>query len=468
QRDREGQRTPLYRFNDDMVFADSRLLHAVGWEGEVTDSTYYIDYDSARVYIGVDPARAQIEITAHDAAIVRTIAPCYGRPPDRRGFMLRGLTFLQYAYRGLEVEGHDPEGLSPESAHGKDVVGTTLENCTIAYCSRVGAYLRGDRLTVRHCSVSDTRTEGLYIIGSADVLLEGNVFARNNIENITGYYPAAVKIFNQCYRATCSDNLIIDQPFSNGVWYDVGNVDGVFVNNRVQGVGSARGPGSADQLWPSANGFFFEISKGAVCAGNVFVDCDHGVMVLNSSDVRVCRNTFVNSVACFGRNGRVAAGDRFGWHASTGPPLEARNGHVFTDNLLFAGTGYRRPLLFVWQPPALCAKLSDQIVAACDGNMFVRERAVAPLALWSPAPGERCQASLDSLPAMRRLLPGYALGSRAFDGWDRPLFLNPLLGRYELLGAFPGARGGIPLPAGVGEILGDGGSGVVGADPPVQ
>ena len=90
---------------------------------------------------------------------------------------------------------------------------------------------------MRNCRISDTSTEGVYVIASNDVLLERNIFTRNNIENITGYYPAAVKIFNQSYRVTCRDNLVTDLPNSNGIWYDVGNVDGVFVNNWVEGVG---------------------------------------------------------------------------------------------------------------------------------------------------------------------------------------------------------------------------------------
>ena len=73
------------------------------------------------------------------------------------------------------------------------------------------------------------------MIGSSDVLLERNIFRRNNVEQLTGYYPAAVKIFNQSRRVTCRDNLVIDNPNSNGIWYDVGNVDGVFVNNWVEG-----------------------------------------------------------------------------------------------------------------------------------------------------------------------------------------------------------------------------------------
>ncbi|HEX7572213.1 MAG TPA: hypothetical protein VF514_03910 [Bacteroidota bacterium] len=64
QRNREGKSTPPWRFNNDMVFVDGKLLHAVGWEGEVDENTYYIDYDAGVVYIGTDPAHRQVEITA--------------------------------------------------------------------------------------------------------------------------------------------------------------------------------------------------------------------------------------------------------------------------------------------------------------------------------------------------------------------------------------------------------------------
>ena len=45
QRDREGMRTPLHRFNNDMVFVDGRMLQSAGWEGEVDEHSYYIDYE---------------------------------------------------------------------------------------------------------------------------------------------------------------------------------------------------------------------------------------------------------------------------------------------------------------------------------------------------------------------------------------------------------------------------------------
>jgi len=349
RRNREGGKTPLHRFNNDMVFVDGKFLQSAGWEGEVDEDSYYIDYETELVYIGVDPTNKLIEITAFDVALLRTTKEVHGKTSDHKGPIIRGITFTQYAYRAIEIEGTEPEGLSAEANYGKEVMGTTLENCTISYCSPVAGYFRGDHLTIRHCKVSDTSTEGIYVIASSDVLLEKNIFTHNNIERITGYYPAAVKIFNQCYRVTCQDNLVIDLPYSNGIWYDVGNVDGRFINNWVEGVGNNKSELNIAQPWPSDNGFFFEISKGAICAGNVFVNCDHGIWVLNSSNVQIYQNTFVNSTACIARNARSAVGDHFGWHPSTGPNVDERDGHIFVNNLLTGDENFNRPLLYVWQ-----------------------------------------------------------------------------------------------------------------------
>jgi hypothetical protein len=456
RRSREGKITPLHRFNNDMVFIDGKFLQSVGWEGDVNTNTYYIDYDAGLVYIGIDPKDRLVEITAFDVALLRTTGECHEKKSDHKGYLIRGITFTQYAYRALEIEGTEPEGISDESKHGKEVIGTTLENCTISYCSRVAGYLRGDRLTIRHCRVSDTSTEGIYIISSSDVLLEQNIFTRNNIENITGYYPAAVKIFNQCYRVTCKDNLVLDLPNSNGIWYDVGNVDGVFINNWIEGVGHISNTISTQQLWPSDNGFFFEISKGAVCAGNVFVNCDHGLMVLNSSNVQIYRNTFINSIACIGRDARSAAGDHFGWHPSTGPDVNKRDGHVFVDNLLTGDKGFTRPLLFVWQPATLCGQLPKSQFKQFDYNVYVRqaEKSQYPLILWSPAPAENCQAGFDSLENLRKLYPEFSINSRSYRNYGGPLFKSLEIGNYTLLPSFPGSQVGTQIPAEISILLG--------------
>ena len=41
---------------------------------------------------------------------------------------------------------------------------------------------------IRNSLISDTGTEGIYVIGSSDSLLERNLIRRNNIERLTGIF----------------------------------------------------------------------------------------------------------------------------------------------------------------------------------------------------------------------------------------------------------------------------------------
>ncbi len=452
RRDREGMRTPLHRFNNDMVFIDGELLRSEGWEGALDSHSYYVDYQHGYVYIGADPANRLIEITAFDSALVRTTAPVHGKINDHKGAIIRGITFTQYAYRALEVEGKkhftaadeptdEPVGLSDPATFGKEVTGTVLENVTISYCSRVAGYFRGDGLVIRNSLISDTGTEGIYVIGSSDVLLERNIIRRNNIKQLTGYYPAGVKIFNQTRRVTFRDNLIIEQPYSNGVWYDVGNHDGVIVNNWIEG---------------ALDGFFFEISRGATVAGNVFVRCDKGVRVLNSAEVRVYNNTFVDTPASFERNERSATNDHFGWHPTTGPDVDQRAGHVFVNNLLVASDAYLKPLLRFEQPASLCARLPRPQVKEVNGNVYVRAGTPEaltppPLVVWSPVAGDNCTSTLGSLDEFRKLMPTFDTSGQQLDRTPRSIFKGLDLSRYELLQPLPK---GETIPADVRKLLG--------------
>ncbi len=429
RRDSEGAKTPLHRFNNDMVFIDGEALQSAGWEGEVSAKAFYVDYDKGYVYIGTDPAGHLVEITAHDIALHRPSGEVHGKPSDRKGPTLRGLTFTQYAYRAIDIEGKkpstkvseeptdDPVGPTPEDQHGKEVVGTLLENVTITHCSRVAGYFRGDKLVIRNSLISDTSTEGIYVIGSSDVLLERNLIRRNNVEKLTGYFPAAVKIFNQSNRVTVRDNLIIDQPNSNGVWYDVGNRDGVFVNNHVEGAQA---------------GLFFEISKGITVAGNVFVNNQQGVRILNSSGAKVLHNTFVNSPALIDRNERSAQGDHFGWHPQTGPDVNERVGHVFEANLLVGDAAVKGPLLRIEQSAATCGKVTQAMTARVDGNVYLRAGGGQPLVNWAPLPGTPCQASFATLDDFRKAVPGVEAKGRALVPYEGAVFRSPELRRFEL------------------------------------
>ncbi len=440
RRHREAARTPMYRFNNDMVFVDGRMLQQVGWPGELDANTFYIDYEEGYVYTATDPAGKTLEITAFDNALTRTVESVHGMKPSTVGPQVRGIIFTQYAYRAIEVEGYDPEEVSPESKHGNDVIGSVFEHCTFSYCSRVGGYFRGDGLVIRNCLVSHTSTEGLFILSSDDVLIERNIVTRNNMEKITGYYVTAIKIFNQCYRVTCRENLIIDNEDSSGIWYDVGNVDGLFVNNWIQN---------------TDNGFFFEISKGAICAGNVFVDCPQAMYVLNSERVRAYQNTMVNSTVTFERTERSAVGDHFDWHPASGPKVEERHSHVFMGNLLYADDNHRGPLLKFRQREVLRELLTEPQVSLIDGNVYVQDGYVndGPLIEWSPTGTEENSALLDTPADLRSLHPAFSRNSQWFVGYNGPIFTGKETKRFELLPEFPAAEARANLPAEALEAL---------------
>lgn len=448
-RAKEEVKTPLHRFNNDMVFVDGRFLQSAGSAAELTPDTYYIDYQNEEVYIGVDPAAHKVEITAHDGALIRTSQPVNGKVSDKKGPVIRGLTITEYARRCMEVEGKkqfgpndeptdEPLGKADPSTYGKEAIGTRIENVTFSYCSRVAGWFRGDGLVIRNTLVSDTGTEGLYVIGSSNVLLERNIIRRNNIEHLTGYYASAVKIFNQTHHVTFRDNIILDSPDSHGVWYDVGNRDGVVVDNYVEG---------------TQVGFMFEISRGVTVAGNVFAHDGRGVWILNSADAHIYNNTFLDAPLTIGRNERSAKDDHFGWHPSTGPDVDERNGHVVVNNLMVAGEGFREPLLRVDQSPALCGKLTSQQTAKVDGNVYIRpDDQNDPLVIWSPEKGDNCTASFETLAAFRGATP-FAADGRQMNRLPRSVFKAPDIDRFELAAPIAVAKG-VSVPADVQKLLG--------------
>lgn len=454
RREKEEEHTPMHRFNNDMVFIDGKFLQSAGSVEEVDEDTFFVDYEREAVYIGVDPAGHTVEITAHDNALLRTSDKVHGKVNDKKGPEIYGITFTQYGWAAIVVEDkkrfthldepvNEPIGPADPSTYGNQAVGTHLENVTISFCGRVAGYFRGDDLVIRNSLISDTGTEGIYIIGSSDALLERNIVLRNNIEHITGYYASAVKIINQTHDVVVRDNLVMDHPTSNGVWYDVGNRDGVFINNYIEGV---------------ETGFFFEISRGVTVAGNVLANNSQGSWILNSADAHIYNNTYIDNPARFTRTERSAEGDHFDWHPATGPGVTEREGHIFKNNLMVASKADGGPLVRVDQPQSLCDELTEPALSAMDGNLYVRpdtpyEALAAPLATWVDTDAADCTASFASLAAFREQVPDFEEHGRQLEGDARSVFTAPDISRYQLRGALPVSRD-VATPRAVRKLLG--------------
>jgi hypothetical protein len=164
-------------------------------------------------------------------------------------------------------------------------------------------------------------------------------------------------------------------------------------------------------------------------------------------------------------------GDHFGWHPSTGPDVNAREGHVFVNNLLTGDENYKRPLLAFSQMPIQCAELDKPQVKKLDYNVYVRqiENTSAPLIYWSPAKNEKCIAPVMSPDELHKMLPEFSANDRYFPAYNGPLFKNPKENNYHLLKSFPASASGEPLADEISRLMGLSQKDIlfVGACPPV-
>ncbi len=441
-----GRQTRLHKFNNDMLFIDGNMLQSTDWFEGLSEDTFYIDYEKKKIYLATDPTDRKVEITAFNRGLTISSQEEHGKAPSGKGPTIRGIHFSQYAFHILNVDGYFPEKKVDESEIGKVIVQTTLEHCSFTHAGRVGVFVFGDGFTMRHCRISDTSTEGLYVFSSSDVLLEKNIFTRNNVEQIAGYYPAAVKIFNQTRRVRCNDNLVIDLPYSNGIWYDVGNIDGVITNNWFENIGFVDGPAPNTHVWPSQNALFYEISSGATVAGNVFVNNDHGILILNASDSHVFNNTFFNSMAVFARDARGDGADHFGWHVTTGPGVDERDGHHFFNNLLIGEPSFERPLVLAWQPEAMCDRLTTPSLETLDANAYAQHsRSGAPLLMLNQKQEQSCVNPLTSVQEIRSSIAGYEDKGVQLDSYPALPLVSLPLKRFELT-SMHGMGEPLPIP----------------------
>jgi hypothetical protein len=179
------------------------------------------------------------------------------------------------------------------------------------------------------------------------------------------------------------------------------------------------------------------------------------VWALNSSNVKFYQNTFINSTACISRDGRSAQGDHFGWHPSTGPDIDNRNGHIFVNNLLYGDRSFQRPLLFIWQNPVVCDRIKTPELTRLDNNIFIDDRYVdtIPLILWSPVDNAACQIELNSPSDITRLYPQFSIHSQYFRNAHETVFKSPELGNYQVLKSFQGVTSAAELPAEIKKLL---------------
>jgi hypothetical protein len=177
--------------------------------------------------------------------------------------------------------------------------------------------------------------------------------------------------------------------------------------------------------------------------------------ILNSTNAQVYHTTFVNTVASFERTERSAVADHFGWHPSTGPDVEERDGHVFAGNLLTADAGFGKALLRAEQSSLLCGRLKKSQFNRLDGNVYVRsgDSRGKPLVVWGPLEGANCTGEFENLEALRRSCPLCEAHGLYLSNYYGSLFKSPELKNLRLNTAL-NCPMAVAVPAEVQVLLG--------------
>jgi parallel beta-helix repeat protein len=237
---------------------------------------FFVDRGTRRVYVHLSGANANpetqnVEVTAYENGLALE-AP---NLPSSQRIIVRGLGFRNYAGRGLN------------SSSG--VKNLQLENCTFAYNSTDGANLNGnvDNVRVNRNTFAYNGRIGLRFGGPGraaqqivDIVAEHNVCSYNNQMLFKANYSAGG------LKSVGLDGLLIrhnlfENNLANGLWLDEGTERAKVLSNISRG--------------NDGIGIFFEISRGALIAGNTCYDNNSGIQISESSGVALLHNTLLGN-----------------------------------------------------------------------------------------------------------------------------------------------------------------------------
>ena len=363
--------------------------------------------------------------------------------------MIRGITFTQYAYRALEVEGKrqlhrdeeptdEPVGLADPATYGKEVVGTTLENVTITYCSRVAGYFRGDGLIIRHSPRQRHQHRGH--------LRHRLVRRAAGAEHLP---PQQRRAAHRLLPRRGQDLQPVPPrhlPRQPGHRQPELERHLVRRRQRRRRLRQQLGRGRARRLLLRDLEGRDRAPATCSCAATRASAC---------STAPTCASTTTRSStppASFERNERSAAGDHFGWHPATGPDVDKREGHVFVGNLLVGRARRSASRCCASSSRRPCArKLTRPQVTQVDGNVYVRRRTRRRPAARSCGARSRARAARSSSASLEDLRPAAAgvRGARPrLRDYAGALFRSPELATTSWPSVAGPAAGGRPAGRG--------------------
>lgn len=408
-----------YAGHPDMVFVNGQPLTQVGAVAEVGPDSFFVDYGSARLYIGTDPEGKSVEASAFGQALRVGVD----------GAIIRGLGFMHYA--GSRLQG------MVQFDSSDNVI---IENNTFAWAASRGlAMYRGNGATVSGNTFLNNGKVGLASWRYDNVSVEGNRFAGNNQERFrlhgTFAEPAGAKITigkNWVIR-----NNVFENNMATGLWLDISNFNTNITSNRV--------------INNLSYGIYYEISGTAIIGSNLVVGNSSGIRVSNSSDVKIYNNTLAGNT----ENISVQDDSR----TNTDPEdLNLGITYVTADielrnNILSNGDFTQNPLLWVRDYNSNPLKSAEQMISICDTNAYHRADSSVPAKLISWWSGTQ-ELAFGDLTEFQQATGHEGNGLSIDDSSENPFFVAESIGDYRLRLDSIAVGAGAKLPVDVANAIG--------------
>ncbi|MGZ4753634.1 MAG: right-handed parallel beta-helix repeat-containing protein [Acidimicrobiia bacterium] len=399
----------------DQIWINGVAQRQVGSLAEVVPGTFFHDEAANQLWLGSDPAGA--EVRASDLI---------------RALMIRSDASV---VRGLGIRRYAPSV--------PDMGAVTVER---------------PKVVVENVAITDSATTGLYVASASDVTLRNLYVARSGMLGFGGSY---------------ADNLTIDRVLSennNSEHFNSAPVSGGAKVTRSRGVvvrdsifRSNFGPG----LWMdesvydmkifgnemrdnSGHGTSLEISAKAVFANNIVTNnSGFGIKINNTSDVSVWNNTFVGN----DRSINLVQDTRRPTSATTAgvdkrqpfpdPTMTWLNGPAVIVNNVIANQKSGTCMLCVEDYSK--QRTAEQIGVTAKGNVYNRPTATSPswLVVWSRAAAN--PATFTTLAAFQAAT-GQEAGGQQLDGASVVDAAGNLVANL--------ASTAVPLPSAIGGLTG--------------
>ncbi len=337
----------------DQVWVDGTAQRQVGSLDELSAESFFVDYDTDRLFLGSDPGGKRVRASSLAKAI----------SIQSPGSTIRGIGVRRFSpsvphMAAVTVESDDAE----------------IENVVIEDTSTTGLAVSGPDAHLRWITLTRNGMLGAsatYADGLSAINLE---VTGNNTEGFN-HSPAAGGFKIGRTRVVHIQDSSFEANNGTGLWFDESVADLTASGN--------------DLIGNRGHGMSVEISAQAVIADNIIADnVGHGLKINNTSDVEIWNNSFIDNGRPINivQDARRAADRGTPGHDPRRPFLDPSmtwvNGPVAVRNNVVTGTTANCLLCVEDYAHELSA---EEMQVTTSGNVFHRSSGSSPewLVVWS-------------------------------------------------------------------------------------